>query len=50
LTGRLALAHDYLGEPALMDLNNLEHNTRDGLRIASLAGACIGLMRILRDA
>ncbi|MCO6011294.1 family 65 glycosyl hydrolase [Actinoallomurus purpureus] len=37
-TGHLELAHDYLGEAALMDLRDLEHNTRDGLHIASLAG------------
>jgi alpha,alpha-trehalose phosphorylase len=37
-TGHLDLAHDYLGEAALMDLRDLEHNTRDGLHIASLAG------------
>jgi alpha,alpha-trehalose phosphorylase len=42
--GHLGLAYDYLGEAALMDLDNLEHNTRDGLHIASLAGACIGLI------
>ncbi len=42
--GHLTLAYDYLGEAALMDLDDLEHNTRDGLHIASLAGACIGLM------
>jgi alpha,alpha-trehalose phosphorylase len=42
--GHMALAYDYLAEAALMDLDNLEHNTRDGLHIASLAGACIGLM------
>jgi alpha,alpha-trehalose phosphorylase len=42
--GHLSLAYDYLGEAALMDLDDLEHNTRDGLHIASLAGACIGLM------
>ena len=42
--GHLALAYDYVGEAALMDLDNLEHNTRDGLHIASLAGACIGLI------
>jgi alpha,alpha-trehalose phosphorylase len=42
--GHLALAYDYLAEAALMDLDDLEHNTRDGLHIASLAGACIGLM------
>jgi alpha,alpha-trehalose phosphorylase len=28
--GHLGLAYDYLGEAALMDLDNLEHNTRDG--------------------
>jgi len=37
--GELDLAFDYLGEAALMDLDDLEHNTRDGLHIASLAGA-----------
>jgi alpha,alpha-trehalose phosphorylase len=38
-TGHLELAYDYFGEAALIDLDNLEHNTRDGLHIASLAGA-----------
>ena len=33
------LAYDYFGEAALMDLHDLEHNTRDGVHIASLAGA-----------
>jgi len=42
--GQLELAHDYLTEAALMDLNDLEHNTRDGLHIASLAGAWLGLV------
>lgn len=42
--GHLGLAHDYLGEAALMDLDNLEHNTRDGLHIASLAGTWIALV------
>ncbi|HEX6497491.1 MAG TPA: glycosyl hydrolase family 65 protein [Micromonosporaceae bacterium] len=42
--GQLDLAYDYLGEAALMDLHNLEHNTRDGLHIASLAGAWIALV------
>lgn len=37
--GQLQLAYDYLGEAALMDLDDLEHNTRDGLHIASLAGS-----------
>ncbi|HEX4204335.1 MAG TPA: hypothetical protein VHZ51_09100 [Ktedonobacteraceae bacterium] len=36
--GQLQLAYDYLGEAALMDLDDLEHTTHDGLHIASLAG------------
>ena len=36
--GQLELAHDYLGEAALIDLRDLAHNTRDGLHMASLAG------------
>jgi alpha,alpha-trehalose phosphorylase len=40
--GLVELAYDYLAEAALMDLDDLEHNTRDGLHIASLAGAWIG--------
>jgi alpha,alpha-trehalose phosphorylase len=40
-TGHLELAYDYFGEAALIDLDNLEHNTRDGLHIASLAGTWI---------
>src|SRR5438132_765297 len=39
--GHLELAHDYFAEAALIDLDNLEHNTRDGLHIASLAGTWI---------
>jgi alpha,alpha-trehalose phosphorylase len=39
--GQLELAYDYFGEAALMDLDDLEHNVRDGLHIASLAGAWI---------
>ena len=42
--GHLDLAYDYLGEAALMDLDNLEHNTRDGLHLASLAGTWIALV------
>ncbi|NSC20829.1 glycoside hydrolase family 65 protein [Streptomyces albus subsp. chlorinus] len=42
--GHLHLAYDYLGEAALMDLADLENNTRDGLHIASLAGAWIALV------
>jgi alpha,alpha-trehalose phosphorylase len=39
--GHLQLAYDYFGEAALIDLDDLEHNTRDGLHIASLAGTWI---------
>ncbi|TDD85503.1 glycoside hydrolase family 65 protein [Actinomadura rubrisoli] len=42
--GQLELAHDYLGETALMDLHDLNRNTRDGLHIASMAGAWSGLV------
>jgi alpha,alpha-trehalose phosphorylase len=42
--GHLELAHDYLAEAALMDLEDREHNTRDGLHIASLAGAWIAVV------
>jgi len=37
--GHLQLAHDYLAEAALMDLDDLEHNVRDGVHMGSLAGA-----------
>jgi alpha,alpha-trehalose phosphorylase len=36
--GHVDLAYDYLGELARMDLNDLHHNTRSGLHMASLAG------------
>ncbi len=39
--GHLGLAYDYFAEAALIDLDNLERNTRDGLHIASLAGTWI---------
>ncbi len=39
--GHVELAYDYFGEAALLDLDDLQHNTRDGVHIASLAGACI---------
>jgi alpha,alpha-trehalose phosphorylase len=42
--GELDLAFDYLGESALMDLDDLEHNTRDGVHIASLAGTYVALL------
>ncbi|MFC8513749.1 glycoside hydrolase family 65 protein [Streptomyces sp. NPDC057257] len=42
--GHLGLAYDYTAEAALMDLEDLEHNTRDGLHIASLAGTWTALV------
>jgi alpha,alpha-trehalose phosphorylase len=42
--GQLELAHDYLAEAALMDLRDVEHNTSDGIHMASLAGAWIALV------
>jgi alpha,alpha-trehalose phosphorylase len=39
--GHLELAYDYFAEAALLDLDDLEHNTRDGIHIASVAGAWI---------
>jgi alpha,alpha-trehalose phosphorylase len=43
--GHLQLAHDYLGEAALMDINDLEHNVRDGVHMGSLAGAWIAAVQ-----
>jgi alpha,alpha-trehalose phosphorylase len=42
--GHLELAFDYAIEAALMDLDDLEHNTRDGVHMASLAGAWIAVV------
>ncbi|KUN79485.1 glycosyl hydrolase [Streptomyces bungoensis] len=42
--GHLRLAYHYTAEAALMDLADLEHNTRDGLHIASLAGTWMALV------
>ncbi len=42
--GHLELAHDYTYEAALIDLRDLHHNTRDGLHMASLAGAWTALI------
>ena len=42
--GHVELAYDYFAEAALLDLDDLEHNTRDGVHIASLAGACIATL------
>lgn len=43
-TGHLNLAYDYMVEAALLDIQDLEHNTRDGVHIAALAGAWIALV------
>jgi alpha,alpha-trehalose phosphorylase len=42
--GHIELAYRYLGEAALMDLDDLEKNTVDGVHLASLAGAWIALV------
>ena len=42
--GHLDLAYEYLAEAALMDLDDIEHNTRDGLHVAALAGTWIALV------
>jgi alpha,alpha-trehalose phosphorylase len=42
--GCLDLAYAYAAEAAFMDLHDLERNTRDGLHIASLAGAWTALV------
>jgi alpha,alpha-trehalose phosphorylase len=50
--GYVELAYDYLAEAALVDLDNLNRNTRDGLHIASLAGAwiaCVAGLGGMRD-
>ena len=42
--GHLRLAFDYAAEAALMDLHDFEHNARDGLHVASLAGTWIAFV------
>ena len=42
--GHLDLALEYLAEAALTDLDDLHSNTRDGLHMASLGGACLALV------
>jgi alpha,alpha-trehalose phosphorylase len=42
--GHLRLAFDYAAEAALLDLHDFEHNTRDGLHLAALAGAWIAFV------
>ncbi|MGO9885118.1 MAG: glycoside hydrolase family 65 protein [Solirubrobacteraceae bacterium] len=39
--GHLNLAYEYFAEAALVDLDDLEHNTADGIHIASVAGTWI---------
>lgn len=43
--GAIDLAYAYLGETALIDLRDLEHNTSNGLHLASLAGIWIALVQ-----
>jgi alpha,alpha-trehalose phosphorylase len=42
--GCIDLAYDYLAEAALLDLRDLQHNTRTGLHLASLASAWAGVV------
>jgi alpha,alpha-trehalose phosphorylase len=42
--GHLDLSLDYLAEAALTDLYDLHANTKDGLHMASLGGACLALV------
>jgi alpha,alpha-trehalose phosphorylase len=42
--GELELAYAYLREAAFIDLRDHQHNTRDGLHLASLAGAWSALV------
>jgi alpha,alpha-trehalose phosphorylase len=42
--GHLELAEDYLAEAAMIDLEDLEHNTASGLHLASLAGVWTALV------
>ncbi|HKW05951.1 MAG TPA: glycosyl hydrolase family 65 protein, partial [Candidatus Dormibacteraeota bacterium] len=43
--GHLELAHAYFAEAALMDLHDLEHNVRDGVHMASLAGTWLAAVQ-----
>ena len=42
--GQVELATAYLTEAAMMDLHDLEQNTRDGLHLASLAGTWLAIV------
>jgi alpha,alpha-trehalose phosphorylase len=43
-TGHLELAYDYLGETALIDLDDLAGNTADGVHLASSAGSWVAIV------
>jgi alpha,alpha-trehalose phosphorylase len=43
-TGHVELAYDYLAETCLVDLHDLQHNTRSGLHLAALAGGWSALV------
>ncbi|HEX2191582.1 MAG TPA: glycosyl hydrolase family 65 protein [Acidimicrobiales bacterium] len=43
-TGHLELAYDYLAETCLVDLHDLQRNTRNGLHLAALAGGWSALV------
>jgi alpha,alpha-trehalose phosphorylase len=42
--GHLDLAYDYLRETSFVDLEDINHNTRDGLHLAALAGVWLALV------
>jgi alpha,alpha-trehalose phosphorylase len=42
--GHLELAYDYFAEATMLDLEDIYHNTRDGVHLASLAGAWIAVV------
>ena len=42
--GHVELAYDYFAEAALVDLHDLQNNTRDGVHMASLAGTWLVAM------
>lgn len=43
-TGHVELAYDYLAETALVDLDDVNHNTSEGVHLAALAGIWIALV------
>jgi alpha,alpha-trehalose phosphorylase len=42
--GCMDLAYDYLAEAALIDIDDLEHNVKDGLHMAALAGSWLAIV------